>query len=221
MEFKKIKTYQLYQKIVIGFWLMSTSVTFTQSIVTDIIRDSDGNISTIEYYNTSSKKIYLTKLETYHPNGHISNIETFNNGLKNGLYQEFYSNGRIKLKGQYKNGDKSGLWTEYYIEGGVMRMYYSNKYGKNGSINEWYKNGERKINGIYSEGLKHGIWISWYSNGIKESMVTYNNGKIEGVFIFYYKNGIKKSEGVVNYTGLKDERCWDEYGNPHECQNVN
>ena len=50
----------------------------------------------------------------------------------------------MKVKGQYENGDKSGLWTEYYADGGVMRMYYSNKNGKNGSINEWFENGEKK-----------------------------------------------------------------------------
>ena len=102
-----------------------------------------------------------------------------------------------------------------------MRMYYSNKNGKNGSINEWFENGEKKINGIYSEGLKHGIWTSWFPDGIKESMVTYNKGNMEGVFIFYYNNGNKKSEGVVSYKGQKEERCWDQDGNPQKCDNVN
>ena len=67
---------------------------FTQSIVTDITRDSDGNISMIEYFSTASKRINLTKLETYHPNGQISTLESFSSGIKNGLYQEFYDNGK-------------------------------------------------------------------------------------------------------------------------------
>ena len=221
MHFSKTKNNKFYQRIKTGCWMLSTSLIFTQSIVTDITRDSDGNISMIEYFSTASKRINLTKLETYHPNGQISTLESFSSGIKNGFYQEFYDNGNMKLKGQYENGDKSGLWTEYYADGGVMRMYYSNKNGKNGSINEWFENGEKKINGIYNEGLKHGIWTSWFPDGIKESMVTYNKGNMEGVFIFYYNNGNKKSEGVVSYKGQKEERCWDQDGNPQKCDNVN
>ena len=48
-------------------------------------------------------------------------------------------------------------------------------------------------------------------------MLTYNNGKKEGVFIFYFKNGNKKSEGVYDYLGNIEKRCWDENGKPVKC----
>ena len=188
-----------------------------QSVVADIVRDENGDISSIEYYSRGSKKLQLLKLETYHPNGHISTLESFSNALKDGIYQEFYDNGIIKMDGQFSNGNESGLWTEYFKEGGTMRMFYANENGKHGSINEWYENGEKKTNGIYSYGKKHGVWTAWYSNGVKESLVTYNNGKQEGVFSFFYENGNKKSEGTVSYRGEKEQRCWDINGNTQNC----
>ena len=221
MDLKKNKYNKFIENIKIVCWLSCTPLIFSQSIVTDITRDLEGNIASIEYFSTVSKKVELIKLETYYPNGQVSLLESFFGGKKNGLHQEFYENGKIKKKGQYKDGDENGLWTDYYTEGGVLRMYYANTNGKNGSINEWFENGEKKINGVYSEGLKHGIWISWFSNGLKESMVTYNKGKMEGVFIYYYKNGNKKSEGMVTYKGQKEERCWDEDGSSKKCSNVN
>jgi len=199
-------------------WLLFISMIFCQSIVTDITRDTDGNISNIEYFNTSFKKVQLIKMETYYPNGQISSLEMFANGVKNGQHQEFYDNGKLKMDGHFKDGDEIGLWTEYYSTGEVMRMYYADKYGLNGSLNEWYENGEKKVSGVYNEGQKHGVWISWFANGLKKSMVTYKNGVMEGVFMFYYENGTKKSEGTVNYKGQKEERCWDSDGVVQNCK---
>ena len=52
MHFSKTKKNKFYQLIKTGCWMLSTSIIFTQSIVTDITRDSDGNISMIEYFST-------------------------------------------------------------------------------------------------------------------------------------------------------------------------
>ena len=168
------------------FFTISFHLLIGQSLVTDVFRDDRGNISKIEYYSLVFKKLHLLKLETFHLNGHISSLESFSKGLKNGIYQEFYDNGNIKMDGQYSNGNKSGLWTEYFRAGSTMRMFYANENGKNGSINEWYENGEKKISGVYSHGKKHGLWSAWYSNGVRKSVITYNQGKREGIFSYFY-----------------------------------
>ena len=206
-----------FSKLVTTFSIIMYNFLIGQNVVTDIVRDGKGNIFSIEYYSAFSKKLELLKLETYHSNGHISTLESYSGGLKNGVYKEFYSNGNIKIDGQYSNGNKSGLWKEYFRKGGTMRMYHLNEDGKNGSVNEWYKNGEKKIHGGYFQGQKHGLWTKWYSNGVKESFITYNEGKQEGVFSYFYDNGNKKSEGAVSYRGQKEQRCWDIHGNTQNC----
>ena len=73
-----------FSKLVTTFLLIMYNFLIGQSVVTDIVRDGKGNISSIEYYSTVSKKLELLKLETFHPNGHISTLESFSSGLKNG-----------------------------------------------------------------------------------------------------------------------------------------
>ena len=206
-----------FLRMVITVLIISCHFLIGQSIATDIVRDNEGNISSIEYYSTVSKKLKLLKLETFHLNGHIATLESFSSGVKNGIHQEYYDNGNIRIDGQYNNGNKSGLWTEYFLKGNIMRMFYANKNGKNGSINEWYENGVKKISGIYSQGKKHGVWIAWYPNGVKESLVTYYQGKQDGVFSYFYDNGNKKSEGTVSYRGQIEKRCWDLNGSTQNC----
>ena len=206
-----------FSRLVTTFSLIMYNFLSGQSIVTEIVRDQRGDIYSIEYYSTASKKLELSKLETFHSNGHIFTLESLSGGLKDGLYKEFYNNGTIKIDGQYINGVKSGLWTEFFRGGGTMRRFYSNENGKNGSIHEWYKNGEKKIRGEYSQGQKNGLWTVWYSNGVKESVTTYNQGKQDGIFSYFYDNGNKKSEGIVSYKGQKIQRCWDIYGNTQNC----
>ena len=218
MKYKFLLKCNLYfSKLMTAFSVIMYSYLTGQSIYTVIFRDENGDISSIEYYVKSSKKLELSKLETFHSNGYVSTLESFSGGLKDGLYKEFYNNGNIKIDGQYSDGDKSGLWTEYFREGGTMRMYYANENRKDGSISEWYKNGGKKVSGEYSQGLKNGLWTAWYPNGVKESVVTFNQGEQEGVFSYFYDNGNKKSEGIVSYKGQKEQRCWDIDGNTQNC----
>ena len=62
-------------------------------------------------------------------------------GIKTGIWEEYYSNGNIGSKGSYKDGEEDGLW-------------------------EWYhENGNILSKGLYVDGLKEGIWEEYYSNG--------------------------------------------------------
>ena len=206
-----------FSKLMYALLVIMYSFLIGQSIHTEIVRDENGDIFSIHYYGKTFKKLELLKLETFHSNGHISRLESFSGGLKDGLHKEFYNNGNIKIDGQYSNGVKSGLWTEYFREGGTMRIFYTNENGNNGSINEWYKNGEKKIRGEYLQGKKNGLWTRWYFNGVKESVITYNKGEQNDIFSYFYDNGNKKSEGIISYKGQKEQRCWDIYGNPQNC----
>ena len=206
-----------FSKFVATFFISMLNFLVGQSIVTDIVRNVKGNILSIKYYTEKPKNLELLKVETFHPNGHVSRLESFSNGIKNGLYKEFYNNGNIKIDGNYSNGNKSGLWTEYFRGGGTMRIFYANKNGKNGSFNEWYKTGEKKIHGEYFQGKKHGLWTTWFTNGVRRSLVKYNQGEREGAFSYFYDNGNKKSEGIVSYNGQKEQRCWDISENSQNC----
>ena len=76
-------------------------------------------------------------------------------GLKNGLYQEWYPHGKPKSKGKYLNEIKNGKWTS------------------------WDKNGENRSELTYKDGkVWEGKYIRWYENGQKKEEVTFKDGKV-------------------------------------------
>ena len=103
-------------------------------------------------------------------------------GLKNGIYKEWYPDGTIKTKGKYSNDDKDGKWTE------------------------WNDNGQKSVYGNYKIGLKEGKWIEKddgkvitiekYDKGIKNQFY-YDQEQVE-YFLEYAKNIIKDYNYIYN-----------------------
>jgi len=50
----------------------------------------------------------------------IQKVVYYTNGKLNGAYQENFYNGKAKLKGTYQDGMRMGLWTEFYNTGEVL-----------------------------------------------------------------------------------------------------
>lgn len=73
------------------------------------------------------------------------------NGLKQGLWEEYWDNGNLQSKGSYVNGLKEGYW-EYYEDGNLISK------------------------GSYKNDLADGIWEYYYTNGRLKFGILYNNG---------------------------------------------
>ncbi len=219
IKFKRFAIFSLIIRSVI--LIVNLSYLLSQSIVTDILRDESDNIVSIEYFNTSFNNIQLIKIEYYYTNGQLDKIENYNNGLLDGPCLEYFNNGKIKREGQYKNGEQYGVWFTYFDNGNKESIYHANHLGKlNGSITQWFENGEMKTKGNYLNDEKHGIWTYWFINGRKKRMVTYNSGNQEGIYIDYYPNGKTMKEGVIDYKGIKEERCFDENSLSIKCDEL-
>ena len=121
------------------------------------------------------------------------NHQTYNNGIKNGPYKEWYVIGKekiLRLVGNYKNGEKDGLWT-YYSE------------------NEKWKEGN------FMEGKEDGLWIYYNNKGWKWKEETYIDQYISKITHYYrtaqyYRNGQVQSEGNTNFRGSYDGK-WTYY----------
>ena len=74
------------------------------------IFDSLGRIK--ESYKTINNKIIDTFF-IYWENGQIFKKVLYENGIKNGLYQEYFKNGQIWVNGSYHDGLRNGEWTWY------------------------------------------------------------------------------------------------------------
>ena len=93
-----------------------------------------------------------------------------NNGIKNGLYSEFFSNGNKKIEGAYKEGREYGQWIE------------------------WHENGQKWYEGTYKDGKRDELWTYWYENGQKWYEITYKDGEKVGSLNEWLIDGEKKRE---------------------------
>jgi len=121
------------------------------------------------------------------------NHQTYNDGIKNGPYKEWYVIGKkkiLRLVGNYNNGEKDGLWT-YYSE---------NKKWKEGN---------------FMAGKKDGLWTYYNKTGWKWKEETYIGKYISKITHFYrmvkyHRNGQVQSEGNTNFLGSYDGK-WTYY----------
>ena len=86
-------------------------------------------------------------------------------GLKNGLYQEWYPDGKPKSKGKYLNHTQVGDWTY------------------------WHENGQKKSEGNYKTGKRDGSYTEWYKNGQINVEKTYKDGKLNGIVRLFSEEG--------------------------------
>lgn len=134
------------------------------------------------------------------------NINRYREGLKHGMWKEFYDNEKVKSEGNYSYGKRDGYFKEYDINGNLLKLekYVNDEliYDAPELVNyviktDYYKNGKVKIIQSYKDNIPEGIRQEFTQEG-----------KINKSFIF--KNGIIIGEGIVDETGMK-QGPWKEF----------
>lgn len=136
--------------------------------------------------------------------------------------KEYYPDGKIKVVQSYLNGVPQGVRREYDEEGNITAGYLFD-HGKivgegivkedglkDGPWKEFYPNGQLKAEGKYSKGIKTGKWVYYYKNGQVEQTGSYDKkGRPKGDWVWYYPSGaLLREESYLN--GLPDG-MWTEY----------
>ncbi len=142
--------------------------------------------------------------------GFVKNTERLNrrdaNGLKQGVWKDFYPNGKVQIEGRYLNDKKNGYFKEYNQQGNLL------------SITKWENgvlvNNPPELATIETVTTRH-------PNGKPKEVGNYKDGVPEGVFKQYdtsgviigseqYKDGILIAEGVLDLKNLQQGH-WKEY----------
>ncbi len=117
----------------------------------------EGNLLNIFNFNRGAMhgKQYLY----YPPNKETQQVklmEEYNcqNGLKNGIWKQYFKIGVVKSEGTYKMGKKEGIFTYYFL---------------NGSIDS---------KGLFRNNLKHGPWLLYDGENKNMKKINYNNGEV-------------------------------------------
>jgi antitoxin component YwqK of YwqJK toxin-antitoxin module len=71
------------------------------------------------------------KMTSNYEDGSLEKVESFDNGLLNGVSKYYYSNGELGLIESYKDGDVEGEVTIFYKNGSIYEKYIV----KDGEIN--------------------------------------------------------------------------------------
>ncbi|MDY6327000.1 MAG: hypothetical protein SPL47_06765 [Bacteroidales bacterium] len=143
------------------------------------------------------------------------------NGLRQGLWKEYYPTGELRSKGKYKNsrqigdwyfyfpdktveisgsydskGKKSGDWFWFYPSGDTMVVAYYEEGELEGRYVEYDDENRIVTNGQYTAGFEEGRWT--YTNGTAIETGIYEGGLRSGTWKSYFESGKTASE--VNYT---------------------
>jgi antitoxin component YwqK of YwqJK toxin-antitoxin module len=123
--------------------------------------------------------------EYYIKSGVLSVETTFINGLLDGKFKKYYRQGELLGIETYKNGIKEGLKETYFRRDfyqqkpNVLRSRYYLKDGKKQGLSEsFHENGKLRIKANYNRGEYDGVLEVYYDNGELWMKSLYKNGKI-------------------------------------------
>jgi antitoxin component YwqK of YwqJK toxin-antitoxin module len=95
-------------------------------------------------------------------------------GLRQGLWKNYYKDGTLMGEEHYLNGELHGLWKVYYDNGtlGSEGHYLNGK--PHGLWKSYHSNGTLQWEGHYLNGEQHGLWKRYHEDGTLESCTLYN-----------------------------------------------
>jgi antitoxin component YwqK of YwqJK toxin-antitoxin module len=128
------------------------------------------------------------------------------NGLKQGIWKEFYSEGKIKNEGRYTDDLKNGYFKDYDEQGNLVN---TSKY----EFGKLVKNAP--------ELAKLDVQVDYHPNGVRKFVGNFKNGIPEGVSREYdtlgkiinsqiYLDGVLVGEGIYDAGGY-EQGPWKEF----------
>jgi antitoxin component YwqK of YwqJK toxin-antitoxin module len=154
-----------------------------------------------------SKWLELNKINT-EKYGRPINQYT-HDGLKTGMWEEYFTDGQLSMKGSYIDNKKEGIWEEYdEYDDSIQKGPYKNG-KKDGKWVFYYMNGNIENEGSFKDDLKDGIWEWYYSNGKLYSKGSFKDDLKDGIWEEYYENGQLWYKGL--YKDDERDGIWEFY----------
>ena len=129
----------------------------------------------------------------YYNSGEIKSKGNYTNGLKTGRWEFYFKDGKIEQAGNYRNGRPDGIWKWYYENGNLLREeeFYNGR--EDGLYVEYDKIGLEIVRGEYFDGEKEGEWF--YKVGDHTEKGEYVTGLRNNTWKYYYEGEKLKFEG--------------------------
>ncbi|MGH1386363.1 toxin-antitoxin system YwqK family antitoxin [Kordia sp.] len=114
----------------------------------------------------------------------------------------FYWNNQVKRKGCYLNGLREGLWIEYFDNGNIKSKGKYEKYKKIGIWKYYYFNGQIKEERDHEVKFHFISQKLWYENGQIKSNLDWDEKEQCFNVIHYFESGEIKSTQFLNKEGV-------------------
>ena len=151
--------------------VLVSSYSYSEEITSGKIVKTNGIVYEI---NPKSLQKFIFE-ETYTPfngtvlysyeKGQLRSRENYQDGLLDGLGEDFFENGQLEWRINWREGKANGLWEEFFANNQLMTT------------------------GTFTNGIMDGLWESFYENGNVFERGTLSNGIKEGLFEEFNENG--------------------------------
>ncbi|MCQ2286761.1 MAG: hypothetical protein MJZ76_07790 [Bacteroidales bacterium] len=136
---------------------------------------------------------------------------TDENGLRQGVWKEFYETGELRSKGKYKNSKPIGEWKFYLKDKNIeLEGAYDSKGRKQDEWKWYYADGELLAIENYEAGKLEGEFIEYDEEHNILSKGQYIDGQEDGEW--FYRNGETTEKGAY-YEGERVDTWKTWYGN--------
>jgi antitoxin component YwqK of YwqJK toxin-antitoxin module len=110
------------------------------------------------------------------PNKQLMTQQTFVDGAPQGVQTYWFEDGQTKLEVEYDNGAKEGPWQEWYPNGQLRAKGSYSKGKPDGELAFWREDGSQWSVKSYQDGKRHGQWQEWDAAGNLISSQRYEKG---------------------------------------------
>lgn len=108
-------------------------------------------------------------------------VETYKNGILNGISKKWYSNSRLMELRYYSNGQKEGKQIAYFENGNTKFEFTAKDDHYEGELKEWNMDSKLIHLATFKNGQEEGTQKMWYDNGKIRANYVMLNGKRYGL----------------------------------------
>lgn len=126
-------------------------------------------------------KFYTGYRFTLYPGGDTAALESFFNGVEEGMQKKWYPNRQLMEERFYINGKKEGIHRGWWPDGKEKYFFTASNDQYEGEFKEWYTSGLLGKCFHYANGQEAGSQRLWWENGTVRANYVIKNGKKYGL----------------------------------------
>jgi len=123
-------------------------------------------------------------------------VASFDNGLEDGEWRNYYSTGQIREQRYFSKGKKVGVYEGWWANGKQRLLYHFKDGEYEGNCTDWNDKGLLISRMHYSKGYEDGLQQQFYETGKVKANYIMKDGRRYG--LLGTKNCVKVSDSIFN-----------------------